>query len=360
MIRVLIVDDSPLVRKIASDILQKDRTIEVAGTAPSAELALRKIERLKPDVITMDMQMPGMGGLKAIREIMKNSPTPIVVLSAFARDGAELTMQALEEGAVDFIAKPSGSLSGGLDEVARQLVDKVKAANRVNRKRMEAAFDIPEVESSPNSRHLKSSRQKVDSEKGSYELIAIGSSTGGPVALKQVLTKLPEAMPLGIAIVQHMPPVFTRAFAKRLNAICRVAVKEASEGDILRAGQVLIAPGDYHMTVKRSTRGAKVLLNREEPVMGLRPSVDILLDSVARQYGGQAIGVILTGMGKDGAAGMANLKRTGGYIIAQDRESSVIYGMNREVIENGHADEVVPISKLGHALMERAGLLLHA
>lgn len=352
MIRVMIVDDSPLVRKIATDILAEDPAIEVVATAAQAEFALSKLERERPDVITMDMEMPGMGGLEAIREVMRRLPTPIIVLSAHARRGAELTLQALEAGAVDFIPKPTGSLSGGLDAVARELVEKIKSASGI--RLQPRSVNPPQAPGNP-ARTLRTPPlpKPPRGRRGHHALVAIGTSTGGPVALKTLLSGLPEHFPLPIVVVQHMPPVFTRAFAERLNSSCPLQVKEAEDGDPIIPGRALIAPGDQHMIVHRFAGEPKVSLNQREPVSGHRPSVDVLMHSVAREYGGCAIGVIMTGMGRDGADGIRELHRNGGYILAQDKESSVVFGMNREVILDGNADTVLPVDRLAEALIEQ-------
>jgi len=356
MIRVMIVDDSPLVRKIASDILNGAHGITVAATAAKAEFALNKLERERPDVITMDIEMPGMGGLNAIREIMKQRPTPVIVLSAHARRGAELTLQALEAGAVDFVLKPTASLSGGLDAVARELVEKVKSACGIDLESVEVQVEEQEA---PVSRaaatEAKRGAARLGVQRaapGKYELVAIGTSTGGPVALKTVLSKLPESYPLPIVVVQHMPPVFTEAFAERLDSICALSVKEAQSGDLIVPGRVLIAPGNHHMVVLRQGLEPKVLLHQREPVSGHRPSADVLMHSVAREYGSRALGVIMTGMGKDGAEGIKELHKRGGYVLAQDKDSSVVFGMNREVVLNGDADEVLSVRDIPKRLVE--------
>ncbi|UCF99981.1 MAG: chemotaxis response regulator protein-glutamate methylesterase [Spirochaetaceae bacterium] len=347
MIRVMVVDDSPLVRKIASDILNSDPQIEVIATAAKAEFALNKLERVRPDVITMDIEMPGIGGLAAIREIMRSRPVPTIVLSAHAKRGAELTLQALEAGAVDFMLKPTPSLSGGLDAVARELIEKVKSACSIDLKPTEESSK-PE----PERRRENRSERPADVLSSRFDLVAIGTSTGGPVALKSVLSVLPESFPLPIVVVQHMPPLFTKAFAERLNGTCVLDVKEAEDGDPILPGQVLIAPGNYHMVVLRNSREPLVGLNQRELVCGHRPSVDVLMHSVAKEYGSQAIAVIMTGMGRDGAAGIRELRKTGGYVVAQDKETSVIFGMNREVILNGDADAVVPLQRISDHLLD--------
>ncbi len=341
MIRVLVVDDSPLVRKIAADIMESDPGITVTATASSGEIALRKLDKVGPDVITMDIEMPGMGGLAAIKEIMSTRPTPVIVLSAFAQRGAALTMRALEAGAIDFIPKPTSSLSGGISNIAVELKEKVKHASKVKVRRIEAAEEEEdELAAQKEEPLLKEGGFRAHDK---FDLIAVGTSTGGPVALKTVLTQFPADFPVGVVVVQHMPPVFTNAFANRLDSLCRISVKEAEDGDFILPGRALIAPGDFHMTVTRFNTKPKVLLQKWKPVSGHRPSVDVLAHSVSREYGSKAIGVIMTGMGKDGAEGIAEMKKKGGHIIAQDEGSSVIFGMNREVIRNGDADEIVPV-----------------
>ncbi len=354
MIRVMVVDDSALVRRIASDLLAADPEITVVSTAAQAEFALQKLQRDAPDVITLDMEMPGMGGLEAIRRIMATRPTPIIVLSAHAQKGAELTLQALELGAVDFVLKPSRSLSGGITDIAAELVEKVKNAARIVLEPRPAPAPVQTPAPAPRPPTV-AAPCGVGREGCGYDIVAIGTSTGGPVALKTVLTGLPGDLPAGVVVVQHMPPVFTRAFAERLDSCCALRVKEAEDGDAIVPGRVLIAPGDWHMTVSRSGGEPRVLLDQTEPVNGHRPSVDVLVHSVALEYGSRAIGIIMTGRGKDGAEGLHALARRDGYVIAQDRESSVIYGMNREVIQNGDANEVLPVSVIAARVVETLG-----
>jgi len=352
VIRVMVVDDSALVRRIATDILSSDPEITVAATAANAEFALAKLEREHPDVITLDLEMPGMGGLEAIRRIMSVRPTAIIVMSAHAQKGAELTLQALEAGAVDFVLKPSNSLSGGIPAIARELTEKVRDAARIAVARpaslgtpLGAQVETPQPAASVSPPFVA---PPFDSE--GYDLVAIGTSTGGPVALKTVLAQLPGDFPVGVVVVQHMPPVFTKAFAERLDSCCAVRVKEAENGDNILPGRVLIAPGNWHMTVTRFGVEPKVLLNQNDSVNGHRPSVDVLMRSVAREYGSRAVGVIMTGMGKDGAEGLRELHARGGCVIAQDKDSSVIFGMNKEVVQNGDAHEVVPVDQIATRL----------
>jgi two-component system chemotaxis response regulator CheB len=343
VIRVMVVDDSALVRRIATDILTADPEITVVATAAQAEFALMKLYKEKPDVITLDLEMPGMGGLEAIRRIMATRPTPIIVLSAHAQKGAELTLQALDLGAVDFVLKPSTSLSGGIDAIARELTEKVKDAARIVFPAPAASVPAPAVPARP---------VRAFGEGTECELVAIGTSTGGPVALKTVLSMLPGDLPVGLVVVQHMPPVFTKAFAERLDSCCELSVKEAENGDAILPGRVLLAPGNWHMTVSKFGTEPHVSLNQAENVNGHRPSVDVLMHSVAMEYGSRAVGVIMTGMGKDGAEGLSELHRRGGRVIAQDKDSSVIYGMNREVVQNGSADDVVPVNDIAQRIVD--------
>ncbi len=373
MIRVMVVDDSPLVRRIATDILSAEPDITVVATAATAEFALGKLDRERPDVITLDLEMPGMGGLEAIRRIMAQRATPIVVLSAHARRGADLTLQALEAGAVEFVLKPESSLSGGLPAVARELVDHVREAARSTvHARPLSTPDAAPSDAAPRPAPVASAASSASSAAPSsaapsassaapgymapladgvgFDIVAIGTSTGGPVALKEVLAALPADFPVPVVVVQHMPPVFTKAFADRLNSVCSVRVKEAANGDPLLPGTVLIAPGAFHLTVSRTGGSARAAVDTGEPVSGHRPSVDVLIRSVADEYGARALGVIMTGMGRDGADALRELHRRGGRILAQDQDSSVIFGMNREVIQNGDADEVLPLERIGPRL----------
>ncbi len=360
MIRVMVVDDSPLVRRIATDILSAEPDIAVIATAATAEFALGKLDRERPDVITLDMEMPGMGGLEAIRRIMAQRATPIVVLSAHAHRGAELTLQALEAGAVEFVLKPESSLSGGLPAVARELVDRVREAARstVHARPLSMSDAAPSASgaapsasgAAPSASGAAPAFTAPLADGACFDIVAIGTSTGGPVALKEVLSALPADFPVPVVVVQHMPPVFTKAFADRLNSVCAVRVKEAANGDLLLPGTVLVAPGAFHLTVSRAGGAPRAAVDTGEPVSGHRPSVDVLIRSVADAYGARALGLIMTGMGRDGADALRELRRRGGRVLAQDQDSSVIYGMNREVIQNGDADEVLPLERIGPRL----------
>ncbi len=359
MIRVMVVDDSPLVRKIAGDILTGEPDIEVVATAATAEFALKKLDRESPDVVTMDIEMPGIGGVEAIRRIMAERPTPVIVLSSHARRGADYTLQALEAGAIDFVLKPTASLSGGLNQVARELKEKVRHAAQtpVRKPTTESSPEAGGGATAPKEATSSASERRVSGRPmtnrkgaGLIDLVAIGTSTGGPVALKTVLEGLPGDYPIPIVVVQHMPPVFTKAFADRLDSCSELTVKEAEEGDPLLPGSALIAPGDFHIQVVRAFPQPYVRLTQGEAVSGHRPSVDVLMRSVAREYGANAIGVIMTGMGKDGADGIKELHRKGGLVVAQDKDSSVIFGMNREVILNGDADAIASVDQIAETL----------
>jgi two-component system chemotaxis response regulator CheB len=344
MIRVLVVDDSPLARKVVTDALQGDPGISVAGTAPNAEIALKKIESLSPNVIVMDLEMPGMGGLEAIRRIMRENPTPIVVLSAFARGGAEATIRALELGAVSCLAKPGGAGSRRTGEIGAELITAVLEAHQIRREALEAARSAARERPGPGTGDALPRR---------YQVVAVGASAGGPLAVAEVLKGLPGDFPVPVLVVQHMPAGFTAAYARRLDSLCRVRVREAREGDELSPGRVLLAPGGLHLTVaRRAGRRVVARLDGSEAVNGHRPSVDVLARSVADCFGAQALGVIMTGMGRDGARGFARLRARGGLVLAQDEATSAIYGMNRAVIDNGDADEVLPLGAIAARLGE--------
>jgi two-component system chemotaxis response regulator CheB len=344
---VLVVDDSPLARKVTVETLQQDPGIEVVGTAPNAELALRRVETLRPDVITMDLEMPGLGGLEAIRRIMRDQPTPIIVLSAFPRGGADATVRALELGAVSCLAKPGGAGSGRTGEIGAELIAAVYEAHQIRPQVLTAGhpFAARAGEAGPTA-------EVRGAEPRRFQVLAIGASAGGPAALAEVLQGLPADFPVPVLVAQHMPAGFMAAFARRLDGLCRVRVLEAEEGRALAAGEVLLAPGGRHLTVsRRDERRVVARLDSSEPVNGHRPSVDVLASSVAVCFGAQALGVILTGMGRDGAQGFARLRRQGGKVLAQDEASSAIFGMNRAVIENGDADEVLPLGHIAARLV---------
>lgn len=335
-IKVLIVDDSAVVRKIFSEELSKYADIEVVGTAPDPFVARDKIAALNPDVITLDIEMPRMDGLTFLRKLMKYYPLPTIIVSSLTPKGGKLTLEAMEIGAVDVIAKPGSSYTVG--NMSVQLVEKIRAAAlaRVIRKDAEA----PETENVP----LKALAQT------SHKVIAIGASTGGTEALKQVLTRLPANSP-GILVVQHMPANFTAAFADRLNTLCQMTVREARDNDSVVPGLALIAPGNFHMILRRSGARYYVEVKTGPMVHHQRPAVDILFKSTAKYAGANAIGVILTGMGADGAEGLLDMKRAGAGTIAQDERSCVVFGMPKEAIKMGAADRVLPLDHIATEMM---------
>lgn len=342
MIKVLVVDDSAFMRKLISDLLNSSLEITVVDTARNGLDALEKVKRFQPDVITMDVEMPGMDGLSALKLIMEQCPTPVVMLSSLTRDGAEATIRALELGAIDFVAKTGGSISL-LTGVAEELVQKVRTAARAN---VKAAIIPKRVKPVPP---VQISQTPGKGEK----VVAIGTSTGGPRALQEILTKIPAHFPSGILIVQHMPPGFTRSLAERLNSLCALEVKEAAQGDIVRPGLALIAPGDYHMRVER-TAGQRVQVRiSDDPLIGgHRPAVDPMFVSVAEVYRNQAVGVILTGMGHDGTIGMKAIKERGGYTVAEDQSTAIVYGMPRSAKESGTVDKMVPLTSVASTIIQ--------
>lgn len=329
-IKVFIVDDSAIVRKIFSEEISKESDMEVIGTAPDPFVARDKIVHQKPDVMTLDIEMPRMDGLTFLKKLMKHYPLPVLIVSSLTPKGGKMAMEALEYGAVDVLSKPGSSYSVG--DMSAQLKEKIRAAARANLNRVSA----PTPRQEPTGTITKALTETTQ------KLIAMGASTGGTEALKEVLVRMPQNSP-GMVIVQHMPPLFTTAFAERLNRLCSVEVREAKDGDSVLNGQALIAPGNFHMLMRRS--GSRYYVNIKDGPMvhHQRPAVDILFNSVAQYAGANAIGVILTGMGADGAQGMLRMKEGGAKTIAQDEASCVVFGMPKEAIRLGAVDRVVPL-----------------
>jgi len=340
-VRVLVVDDSALMRKLIPQILERDSDIEVVGTAMDGAFGLKKIEELKPQVITLDLEMPRMDGMETLRQITRRHKLPVIVVSAHSVDGASTTFKALALGAFDFVTKPPDAASAHMDIIADDLIGKIKAAS------MSHVMPVPQL---PPTAVEAVNKPAYRPKKEPTKIVAIGISTGGPNALQYVLSELPGNFPGSIVVVQHMPEGFTEMFARRLNECCAIDVKEAQSGDLLIAGRALICPGNRHIKVRRMPMGNIVVLSDEDRVNGHRPSVDVLFRSVASEFGGRSIGVLMTGMGDDGAYGMGLLKSAGGLTVAQSEDSCVVYGMPKAAIERGYATRVVPLDMLANTL----------
>lgn len=341
MIKVLVVDDSALVRKVLTEELGKQPDIEVVGTAMDPYIARDKIVELKPDVITLDMEMPRMDGLSFLAKLMKHHPMPVVVVSSLTPKNSENALMALRLGAVDVICKPGSAYS--TQNISRSIVKAVRAASL-------AKFDKDVQGSKPGRSTAAGKANQIQLVHTTDKMIAIGASTGGTKAIEAVLTRLPANTP-GIVIVQHMPPVFTKSFADRLNTICAMDVKESEGEETIETGVVLLAPGNYHMLVEKVGAKYQTVLKQGPPVHHHRPSVDVLFNSVADAAGYNASGVLLTGMGADGAKGLLAMKEKGAHTIAQDEATSVVYGMPREAAKIGAASEIVPINSVANAII---------
>ena len=333
-IKVLVVDDSAVVRKVFSEQLSRQEGIQVVGAAPDPYVARDKIVSLKPDVITLDIEMPRMDGITFLRKLMKHFPLPVIIVSSLTAKGSKLAMEALSLGALEVISKPSAAYSVG--DMSLQLGEKIRAV--YGAKLIQPVSDTAKMQT-PAVAASKALAETTN------KLIAIGASTGGTEAIKNVLTRMPVNAP-GIVVVQHMPAQFTASFSQRLNELCQMRVKEAQNGDTVTNGEVLIAPGNYHMLLKRSGARYYVEVKKGPLVHYQRPAVDVLFRTVARYAGANAIGILLTGMGKDGAAGMLDMKNAGAVNIAQDERSSVVFGMPKEAIQMGAVDHVQDIHRI--------------
>jgi two-component system chemotaxis response regulator CheB len=336
-VRVLIVDDSAVMRQLLTTLLSADPEIEVVGTAPDPHVARERIKALNPDVVTLDVEMPHMDGVTFLRKIMTLRPTPVVMISTLTQVGAETTLEALEIGAVDFIAKPTADVANGMAALATDLQAKVKGAAR-------ARVGIRRVAPAPRPQ-----RQRTHRPNG--KIVVIGASTGGVEALKSLLMGLPADCPPTL-ITQHMPPRFTSAFAERLNRECPMKVSQAVHDEVIEPGHVYIAPGSHHLELHRTGGRNMCRLSDSAPVSGHRPSVDVLFRSAARVAGKSAVGVILTGMGKDGAEGMYELRQTGATTLGQNEESSLIYGMPRAAFERGAVMRQYSLSQMADAILD--------
>ncbi|MBI6618492.1 chemotaxis response regulator protein-glutamate methylesterase [Pseudomonas corrugata] len=371
VVKVLVVDDSGFFRRRVSEILSADTSIQVVGTATNGKEAIDQALALKPDVITMDYEMPMMDGITAVRHIMQRCPTPVLMFSSLTHEGARVTLDALDAGAVDFLPKNFEDISRNPDKVRQLLCEKVHSISRSNRRvsaysapapastAVPTPPSVPSASSSFNpaparsapapARPAPASPSSPAPKRKAYKLVAIGTSTGGPVALQRVLTQLPANFPAPIVLIQHMPAAFTKAFAERLDKLCRISVKEAEDGDILRPGLALLAPGGKQMMI--DGRGAVKILPGDER-LNYKPCVDITFGSAAKSYGDKVLAVVLTGMGADGREGARLLKQGGSAIWAQDEASCVIYGMPMAIVKADLADAVYSLDDMGKHLVE--------
>ena len=350
MIRVVVVDDSALVRSLLAEIINRQPDMECVGTANDPLIAREMIRELNPDVITLDIEMPKMDGIDFLGRLMRLRPMPVVMISTLTERGAEITMRALELGAIDFVAKPRIGLADGIKELSNQIVDKVRVAASARIRR--AVVVAPGTANTPSegTRSASTLLGRVSTEK----LIFIGASTGGTEAIKEILTRLPADSP-GIVITQHMPPGFTTSFAARLNGLCQITVQEAVNGERVLPGHAYIAPGGKQFRVDRSGANYICVVEDGELVNRHRPSVEVLFKSAAKVVGKNAFGIMLTGMGNDGAKAMKEMKDAGSYNYVQDEASCIVFGMPREAILHGAADEVLPLNGIAAALLNRLG-----
>jgi two-component system chemotaxis response regulator CheB len=345
-IRVLVVDDSALMRKLIPQVLHRDSSIEVVGTAMDGSIGLKKIEELRPNVVTLDLDMPRMDGIEMLRQITRKHHVPVIVVSAHTERSASLTLRALALGAFDFVAKPQDAASGHIEQIAAELALKIKVAASSGAPKM--------IITVPDTRRKAPRRPALP--RGPSRVVAIGISTGGPNALQYLFSQLSEDFPGCILVVQHMPEGFTDMFARRLDECSAMDVKEARSGDLLLAGRALICPGNRHMKVRRLPHGDIAVLVDQPRVNGHRPSVDVLFQSVAQEFGSGALAVLMTGMGDDGAAGLGAVKSAGGLTIAQSPDTCVVDSMPRAGIERGLATRVVSLSNLASVLQSNCAL----
>lgn len=355
---VLVVDDSAFMRRVISDMISSAPEFHVVGTARDGLDALRKIHQLGPDIVTLDVEMPGLDGISALGYIMSETPRPVVMLSAYTTEGGEATMRALDYGAVDFVAKPSGTISLNLETVADRLLAALRAAATANLSniRVHEARPAPWRAPSPDE-HAQApaapappaAAPATARDAGTELAVAVAASTGGPRALAELIPRLPRVLGAAVLVVQHMPPRFTRSLAERLDGLSTLRVREAEDGEPVLTDHVYMAPGDYHMRVVRDGGGTRIALDREPTLHGVRPAADHLFRSVAQVYGPRTVGVVLTGMGRDGAEGLRALTAAGGSGIAQDRASSVIYGMPAAAAEV--AGQILPLERVAEAVV---------
>ncbi len=348
-IEVLVVDDSAFMRKMLTDILDSTGDIRVTGTARNGLEALDKIKEIKPDVITLDVHMPSMDGLRCLKEIQKITDTPVIMLSSLTVDGGKATIEALESGAIDFITKPAGLFEISGKEKREEIIEKIRMAYDVLKKRQDRKRGC---------KPASTAEQKKNTTDELKTLIVIGTSTGGPKALQEVIPYFPEDISAAVLIVQHMPPGFTKSLAERLNTLSGINVKEGEDGEIIRPGYAYIAPGDFHMEVDRGKDGTmKIRTTKGKPMGGHRPAVNVLMDSIARTGFPNVIGVIMTGMGSDGKEGVVKIKESNNaIIICQDEISCVVYGMPKSAISTGMVDAIVPLKEIAGVIVKYMGV----
>ena len=346
--RVLIIDDSALVRSLLTEIVNRQPDLEAIGAAPDPLVAREMIRALNPDVLTLDIEMPKMDGLVFLERLMRLRPTPVVMVSTLTERGAEVTFKALELGAIDFVSKPRLGIAAGLQDLAADICEKIRVASKARLNRHVRPGELRATGADSPSKRAPTHYSRLSTEK----LIAIGASTGGTEAIREVITRLSADSP-AVLITQHMPPGFTRSFAARLDGLCRMTVSEANDGERVLPGHVYIAPGDRHMKLERCGSNYVVALDDGPPVNRHRPSVDVLFRSVAAAAGQNALGVMLTGMGRDGASAMLEMKQAGAFNIAQDEASCVVFGMPKEAIAISAVDEVLPINRIAERLQSR-------
>jgi two-component system chemotaxis response regulator CheB len=354
-ITVLVVDDSLVVRRQVTDVLSEDQEIQVVGTAPNGQIALAKVPQLNPDVISLDVEMPVMDGLETLRELRRRFPdVPVIMFSTLTDRGAAATLEALELGAKDYVTKPAnvGSVQASMASVREQLVPKIKALHRHSPRGRAAGYPmLPRAIATGTAAPSPVLRAVPPAQP--VDVVLLGVSTGGPDALATVLPALPATFPAPILVVQHMPPTFTRLLAHRLDGRSALEVREAEDGDVVLPGQALLAPGDFHLRLQRTARGVVARLDQGTPENFCRPSVDVLFRSAAQVYGAGALGVVLTGMGADGARGAADIVAAGGQVVVQDQATSVVWGMPGAVAQAGLASELLPLLEVASALQRR-------
>lgn len=347
--KVLVVDDSAFMRKVITDMINSSSDLTVIGSAKDGEDALVKIKELSPDLVTMDIEMPKMDGLTALKKIMTEMPLPVIMLSSLTKQGAQETLKALDLGAMDFITKPSSLIKVSAPEVKEELISKLIAASKA--KLSVAQHMVSHMPKATESAGYTPYKQ-VEGKTNFKKIIAIGTSTGGPRALQDVIPFIPKDIDAGVLIVQHMPPGFTKSLADRLNSMSQIGVKEAEDGDVIKAGWAYLAPGDSHLKVYKQSGKYVIKLDNGERVTGHRPSVDAMMYSIAELNEKNVIGVIMTGMGADGAEGMKAVKKNSGYVIAQDEDSCVVFGMPKSTIKLGVVDKVVDLSNIANEIVK--------